>query len=153
MYIPDRVFENRLKDYDRKLSVRWMPRKERWGIYRSVPSPNRLYERDVLIMLVQNKDESYRPLDSRTLLHLKRVDNHIRSHREIMREIDEHNEKKAEAQERAVSNDIEAITREIAPQVKKEMEADSGSRNLPQEDYDSILKKRMGKEKYEEILG
>ena len=152
MYIPDRVFEKRLKDYDRKLSVRWVPRRERWGIYRAVPSANRLYERNVLIMLVQNKDNSYRPLDGRTLFHLRSIDNHIRSEREILREIEEHNDKREQAELKSEKEDIEAITRDIAPTVKKEMESETGSRNLPAEDYHAMMERRYGKEKLEEIL-
>ena len=67
MYIPDWHFVKKLKAYDDRLSVQWMPRHERWGIYRTVPRMGRLYDVPVLVHVVQGPGKTYRPLDDRAL--------------------------------------------------------------------------------------
>ena len=155
MYIPDRTIERRLKAYDNKLSVKWIPRKERWGIYRDVPSENGLYDRQVLVKLVRNADDSYRPLDVRVIKELREADNHRLSRMNYlhkMRELEEANEKRTAQIERDSLNEIEDISKDIAPTASREMADDVGSRNIPKEDVVADLEERYGKEKAEEIL-
>lgn len=155
MYIPDRTIERRLKAYDSKLSVRWMPSKERWGIYRTVASKGNLYDRDVLVKTVRNEDGSYRPLDARVLEELRAGDWHRLSRINFlhkMRELEEESDRASNAIQKQSMDEIDSISRDIAPIASREMREDLGSRNIPKEDVIADLEARYGKEKTEEIL-
>ena len=154
MYIADRIFVQRLRSYDAQLSVRRMPSKERWGIYRTVRPKGAVNNRSVLVHIVQNHDLSYRPLDERTLRHLKINDMHRMSvlsrnkHIQMMEEASlEHQKSLA----KSYKDDVQAISEEIAPQVAAEAE-DVGSRNTPQEDAWAAMQDKYGEEKADEIL-
>jgi|TARA_B100001250_G_scaffold34353_1_gene27790 anion-transporting ArsA/GET3 family ATPase len=149
MYIPDWSIVKRIQDYDKGLSVKWIDRKERWGIYKKIPSENGLYDKDVLVMVVRNSDDSYRPLDDRALERLRAADQHRLSRinqLHEMREIEEHNEKLTEKRHKETQSEIEDITKDIAPTVRKEMEADVGTRNIPKEDIREDLVSKYGEE-------
>lgn len=153
MYIADWSFERRLKNYDPKLSVRWVPRRERWGIFRSTPDKNNLYDRTFLVFIVEEPSGEFRPLDERVFDRLRKADNHMRGHKEIMREIEEENDRIEEQRNKAFRQEMEDITRDIAPIVRREMSEDFGSVNVPAEDLDAQLSTRVGgSEKLEEIL-
>ena len=85
MYIPDWHFVKKLKAYDDRLSVQWMPRHERWGIYRTVPRMGRLYDVPVLVHVVQGPGKTYRPLDDRALREMAMGDLQRRGNRVIGR--------------------------------------------------------------------
>jgi len=69
-----------------------------------------------------------------------------------MRELEEMNEKRTAQIERDSLNEIEDISKDIAPIASREMADDVGSRNIPKEDVIADLEERYGKEKVEEIL-
>jgi hypothetical protein len=150
MYIPDRVFVKRLQGYDDKLSVKWMSRRQRWGIYRTVQRG------DILVHVVQNEDHSFRPLDERTIRHLKINDMQRMSQLALNKHI--HNMEEAsirtqEAKVKAYKDEVTAISEDIAPSVMREAEeGDIGSRNTPQEDGWAALEQQYGEEKADEIL-
>ena len=150
MYIPDRVFVKRLQGYDDKLSVKWMSRRQRWGIYRTVQRG------DVLVHVVQNADHSFRPLDERTIRHLKINDMQRMSQLALNKHIHDLEEASLKAQEakaRAYKDEVTAISEDIAPSVMREAEEGAvGSRNTPQEDGWAALEQQYGEEKADEIL-
>jgi hypothetical protein len=157
MYIPDHTIVRRLRSYDDKLSVRWIPRRERWGIYRSVPSHNNLYDRQVLVKIVANDDKSYRPLDERIITHMMAHDMQRLSQASFNAyydEIEKSEQRARERERRAFLDDTEQITKEIAPQAIKEMEEDSlmGTRNIPKEDARAMITSRYGEEEADAIL-
>lgn len=68
---PDRVFVKKLKEFDPRLEVVWGRFSNKWRILRNNPSGAK-----TLVMVVKNDDDTYRPLDERTLLHLHMHDLH-----------------------------------------------------------------------------
>ena len=154
MYTADRVFTQRLCSYDAQLSVRWILSKERWGIYRTVRPKGAVNSRSVLVHIVQNPDLSFRPLDERTMRHLKVNDMHRMSalsrskHITMMEEASLEHQK---AMSKSYKDEVQAISEEIAPQVAAEAE-DVGGRNTPQEDAWAAMEDRYGEEKADEIL-
>ena len=154
MYTAARVFTQRLCSYDAQLSVRWIPSKERWGIYRTVRPKGAINYRSVLVHVVQNADLSYRPLDERTLRHLRINDMHRMSTLSRNKHITMMEEASLEHQ-RALSKsykeEVRAISEEIAPQVAAEAE-DVGSRHTPQEDAWAAMHDKYGEETADEIL-
>lgn len=86
-YIPDSGFVRELSHWfpSHYLSVKWDYRIERWIIWRSPPD-----ERASPIYKVRNDDGSYRPLDKRTIDHLKRMffmtSHELEMHDEVMAE-------------------------------------------------------------------
>jgi hypothetical protein len=146
MYIPDWRFKKDLVAYDSKLLVRWIPGKERWGIYRATDLG------PILVHLVSGPAGEYRPLDERVLRHLRRMDTHRRGARAIVEELEARNQARQVAQARAEKNDYEAITSDIAPQVRRET-ANDVTMNIPKEDKLALLEQHLGgKEKLEEAL-
>jgi len=120
---PDRGFVRRLKEYDAELEV-WFNRvMGLWNIFRN----------GRLVMCVMNPDGSYRNLDERAMVVLKRGDAHMRG-RAVFDEIERANRK---AQEKAEENWHDYNTY-AAKQLRKEFakEADSivGAINVPKED-------------------
>ncbi len=147
MYIPDWSIVQQVKAYDDRLSIKWREDVEKWGVYRSVPSANNLYDKDVLVMNIQNQDGSYRCLDSRVLERLKASDTQRLNqwnYLDRMRELEEHNEKVEEQNMKDATTEIEDITRDIAPTVRREMSDDIGSRNVPKEDVQQDLVSSYG---------
>jgi len=68
---PDPAIRARLKEHDKDLDVVWSLRRNRWV----VTGKNRLaHTRRVMIMVVQNSDRSYRPLDERVIVNIKLAD-------------------------------------------------------------------------------
>ena len=157
MYIPDRMFEKRLKKQDSKLSVKWFHRdkrgrlKNRYAILRKQPSQNRLYDRYWLVMWVQNEDGSYRPLDQRTLTALKKADNHTRGHRAIIDELVGTQEREQEAQIKADQSDLRDMAKDLPhKELAKAAEADGiGTPNVPKEDLEAALTNQYGAETLE----
>ena len=135
MYIPDWHFVKKLKAYDDRLSVQWMPRHERWGIYRTVPRMGRLYDVPVLVHVVQGPGKTYRPLDDRTLREMAMGDLQRRGNRVIEEAIRSQKDKEL-AQRKAYRNEMEALTADVTP--RGGYEDDFGSRNVPKEDVQSV---------------
>ena len=135
MYIPDWHFVRKLKAYDDRLSVKWMPRQERWGIYRSIPRMGRLYRVPVLVLTVQGADKGYRSLDDRVLKALAMSDLQRRGNAVIEDAI--MSQKKAElAQRNNHRSEMEALADDVLP--RSGYEDDMGSRNVPKEDIQSV---------------
>ena len=141
MYIPDWSFEQRLMNYDDKLSVKWNSASERWTIYREIPSRANLYERSVPIMQVQNQDKSYRPLDQRTLNMLANSDHHRRGANVVLDELVEAQERQEKIDDKDFMNDAEAITKDAIP--AGGFEDDYGAVNVPKEDLVPEDKKHL----------
>lgn len=150
MYIPDWSFEKRLKGYDPLLSVRWAAHKERWEILRDLPNRTNTYRRKAVIMTIQNEDGSYRGLDERVLEDLRRCDGHRVGAKQLMDQLDEEQDRLDAAKHKAFSSQVEAISREIAPQAIKEFPA--LTRNIPKEDVRKMLIQRYGEEQAADIL-
>ncbi len=145
MYIPDWAFEKKLKAYDGELSVRWIPRKERWGIYRMTQSPGRLYQRDVLVMVVEDERGNFIELDQRTLDHIARIDSHRNAR--LLEQLEAEQEKLVALKYKDHANEIEDISRVIAPLLLKEMREDNDfTANVPKEDLRKKLVSRYGEE-------
>jgi hypothetical protein len=149
MYIPDWSIVKRVKEYDKNLFVKWLNYWERWGVMRYEESENNLYEVEKLVFMVENPDGSYRALDGRVLEHLKEIDLQRLNEdnlKDRLRDLEEHNEENINKKEKEAKNDIEDITKEIAPVVRREMQEDFGTRNIPKEDVREQLVSRYGEE-------
>ena len=149
MYIPDWSIVKRVKEYDKNLFVKWLNYWERWGVMRYEESENNLYEVEKLVFIVENPDGSYRALDDRVLEHLKEIDLQRLNEdnlKDRLRDLEEHNEENINKKEKEAKNDIEDITKEIAPVVRREMQEDFGTRNIPKEDVREQLVSRYGEE-------
>ena len=149
MYIPDWSIVKRVKEYDKNLFVKWLDYWERWGVMRYEESENNLYEVEKLVFMVENPDGSYRALDGRVLEHLKEIDLQRLNEdnlKDRLRDLEEHNEENINKKEKEAKNDIEDITKEIAPVVRREMQEDFGTRNIPKEDVREQLVSRYGEE-------
>ena len=149
MYIPDWSIVKRVKEYDKNLFVKWLDYWERWGVMRYEESENNLYEVEKLVFIVENPDGSYRALDDRVLEHLKEIDLQRLNEdnlKDRLRDLEEHNEENINKKEKEAKNDIEDITKEIAPVVRREMQEDFGTRNIPKEDVREQLVSRYGEE-------
>tara|TARA_R110002020_G_scaffold3771_6_gene16738 strand:+ start:1095 stop:1568 length:474 start_codon:yes stop_codon:yes gene_type:complete len=136
MYIPDWHFVKRLKAYDDKLSARWIPRKERWGIYRNVPSPGNLYNKDVLVHVVQGAENSYLPLDERVLVILAMGDHHRRGRDTVIREMIDKTQRYQEILDKDNRNDMADVIADTIP--SGGFESNAGARNIPKEDMQSV---------------
>jgi hypothetical protein len=132
MYIPDWAFVKKLKAYDDKLSVKWLAKAERWGIYREVSSRANLYGKDLLIFIVENQDKSFRELDQRTLDILIKGDTQTRGADIVLDEIMKSQDEIREGQERDARNRDEAMIRDTLP--AGGYESDIGAVNVPKED-------------------
>jgi len=61
--ILDQDFVKRLhKEVDKSLDVEWCPTQKRWVIYY-----NNTFGERIIITVIRNEDDSYRPLDTRTI--------------------------------------------------------------------------------------
>lgn len=149
MYIPDWSIVKRVKEYDKNLFVKWLDYWERWAVMRYEESENNLYEVEKLVFMVENSDGSYRALDGRVLEHLKEIDLQRLNEdnlKDRLRDLEEHNEENINKKEKEAKNDIEDITKDIAPVVRREMQEDFGTRNIPKEDVREQLVSRYGEE-------
>jgi hypothetical protein len=135
MYIPDWHFVQKLKSYDDRLSVKWMPRLERWGIYRTIPRMGRVYDVPVLVHTVQGPGNSYRPLDDRTLRELAMGDLQRRGSAVIEDAIRSQKDHELARRDKHRS-DMESLAGEVTP--RGGYEDDFGSRNVPKEDVQSV---------------
>ena len=136
MYIPDWHFVKRLKAYDDKLSARWISRKERWGIYRNIPSPGNLYNKDVLVHVVQGAESNYLPLDERVLVILAMGDHHRRGRDTVIREMIDKTQRYQETLDKDNRNDMADVIADTIP--SGGFESDAGARNIPKEDMQSV---------------
>jgi hypothetical protein len=151
------MFEKRLRKQDPMLSVKWFHRdkggrlKDRYAILRKQPSQNRLYDRYWLVMWVQNDDGSFRPLDQRTLIALKKADNHTRGERAIIDELIGSQEREQEAQRKAGQSDLRDAAKDLPyEKLAKIAEEDGiGTPNVPKEDIEAALTEQYGAETLE----
>jgi len=137
MYTPDWHFVKRLKAYDDKLSARWMFRKERWGIYRNIPSPGNLYNKDVLVHVVQGAEGTYLPLDGRVLSTLAMADHHRRGRDTVIREMIDKTQRYQETLDKDRRNEMADVIADTIPSGGFESN-DIGSINVPKEDLQSV---------------
>ena len=137
MYIPDWHFVKRQRAYADKLSARWIPRKERWGIYRNIPSPGNLYSKDVLVHVVEGPGKGFLPLDERVLRVLAMADHHRRGQQTVIREMMEDAQKKQLSADKDRRNEMDALIEDTIPAGGFEGD-DFGSRNVPKEDVQSV---------------
>jgi len=137
MYTPDWHFVKRLKAYDDKLSARWMFRKERWGIYRNIPSPGNLYNKDVLVHVVQGAEGNYLPLDDRVLVILSMADHHRRGRDTVIREMIDKTQRYQDKLDKDRRNEMADVIADTIPSGGFESN-DIGSINVPKEDLQSV---------------
>ena len=137
MYTPDWHFVKRLKAYDDKLSARWMFRKERWGIYRNIPSPGNLYNKDVLVHVVQGAEGNYLPLDDRVLSTLAMADHHRRGRDTVIREMIDKTQRYQDKLDKDRRNEMADVIADTIPSGGFESN-DIGSINVPKEDLQSV---------------
>jgi hypothetical protein len=137
MYTPDWHFVKRLKAYDDKLSARWMFRKERWGIYRNIPSPGNLYNKDVLVHVVQGAEGNYLPLDDRVLVILSMADHHRRGRDTVIREMIDKTQRYQDKLDKDRRNEMADVIADTIPSGGFESN-DIGSINMPKEDLQSV---------------
>jgi hypothetical protein len=137
MYTPDWHFVKRLKAYDDKLSARWMFRKERWGIYRNIPSPGNLYNKDVLVHVVQGAEGNYLPLDDRVLVILAMADHHRRGRDTVIREMIDKTQRYQDKLDKDRRNEMADVIADTIPSGGFESN-DIGSINMPKEDLQSV---------------
>jgi len=138
MYIADWGFVKALKTYDSTLNVRWEDRVKRWNIIRKTPNPTNLYDVDMVIMTVENDDRSYRPLDQRTLFHLRKMDTHTRGHDTILDEIEEEYTELEKSHEKERYDEIYDILQDTTPKSGYE-DPNVGAINVPKEDISKDL--------------
>ncbi len=114
------------------------------------------YKGAICSACAQNADHSFRPLDERTIRHLKINDMQRMSQLALNKHIHDMEEASLKAQEakaRAYKDEVTAISEDIAPSVMREAEEGAvGSRNTPQEDGWAALEQQYGEEKADEIL-
>lgn len=134
MYLPDWSVVRQLKAYDERLEVRWLDRRQRWGVFRRVPARNRLYDREVLIHIVQRPGGGFRPLDLRVLWELQQADHHRRSRNDILREMVESQQRREEGERRKFRDDLAQISREVRPLAARLADEAFGAANVPKED-------------------
>ena len=137
MYTPDWHFVKRLKAYDDKLSARWMFRKERWGIYRNIPSPGNLYNKDVLVHVVQGAEGNYLPLDDRVLVILSMADHHRRGRDTVIREMIDKTQRYQDKLDKDRRNEMADVIADTIPSGGFESN-DIGGINVPKEDLQSV---------------
>ncbi len=107
---PDPMFVRKLKEIDNAFYPRWCWLRERWEIwYHKDLRPN------VLALVVQNDDGSYRPLDQRTIERMKVGDSHrFNRKRDMIYEIEAKETKAREIKEKDQRAEIHAITTEFS---------------------------------------
>jgi len=88
MPTPQKGFIKELKSIDSKLDVKWNTHFHRYMIYHTD-----IHNRKYIVMKIQYKDGSYKPLDQRTIQSLK-YSNYLRGERpqELLYKIDRENE-------------------------------------------------------------
>lgn len=81
LYVPDRVFTERMKAHDPKLMVRWNSGIKRWQIFRRVrrskpvcDNISMMYDSPFHVLTVAYEDRSFMPLDDRTIRRLHEID-------------------------------------------------------------------------------
>ncbi len=136
MYIPDWHMVKKLKDYDNKLNVRWVERKQRWAVTREVIDTTILNKKEAILFYCENPDGTYRPLDDRALLSIRKSDTHNRRVDEMMEEMIDATKRENEANNRDRKNEFEAMASDMTPAGGFDT-PDVGSRNIPKEDIES----------------
>lgn len=91
-----------------------------------------LYEQPVQIMVIQNEDRSYRPLDQRTLEILRASDHWNRGQKKVLNEIEQSQIRTQHAIRVAERQETEDLVRDITP--RGGFEDPWGAVNLPKED-------------------
>lgn len=135
MQTPDWFVVQELQRHDDKLGVRWDRRRERFVVTRIVPNPTNLYDMTVDILVVQNPDQSYRPLDMRTVRMLKASDHHTRGQKVVLNEIEESAAKAQRAKDRSWEShgrDFAKMSRKGYMKLADDMGV--GAANVPKED-------------------
>ena len=136
MYIPDWHMLRKLKDYDNKLNIRWHTQKQRWAITREVVEASTLSIKEQILFLVQNPNKTYRPLDERVVLQLKKGDTHTRTPERVVEEMIDKAKQKTIAENKDRKNEFEALAKDIVPFGGYD-DPNVGTRNIPKEDIES----------------
>ena len=126
--------------------------RDRWAIFRKQLVEHKLWHRYWLVMWVQNDDGSYRPLDDRTIVAIKRADTHAHGLQAIDDAIDEQ-EREQELQEKQQKAEAKEMAKEM-PRESLAQRADEdgiGTCNIPKEDVNAALIAQYGEETLEEF--
>lgn len=139
MYIPDWSIVRQAQAYDPALSIRWIDSIHRWGVYRRTQVPSKLYDRDVLVMIVQGPRGSFMPLDQRLLDRLRANDLQARG-RVVLDELIRKQEQAQRTKVKDFRNTSEAIARDLAPVMERELGSTFGAVNVPKDDLQMPLR-------------
>lgn len=101
-----REMEEVFKYDDREFAVWWDNKNERWAIF------VREGERTKRVLTVRNEDGSYRPLDSRTIVKLRKMFFKTPEPVDSFEEAEEHNRRLSEQNDRDLSNKAEDFFKE-----------------------------------------
>ena len=97
-----------LQTYDKDLIAKWVWQSQRWSVW-TKDKKNRWY----LVFIVQNEDGSYRDIDQRTLLDIKKADLYRKERAySILKEIEENNSNIEVAQGKKLHDAVVAISKE-----------------------------------------
>ncbi len=111
---PDATFVRQIQEIDKAFYPRWCWARGKWEIwYKKDLRP------DVLAMVVQNDDSSFRPLDQRTILRMRIGDSHrYNRKRDLIYEIETKEERANEIREKDGKNRISSITKHFDKQLR-----------------------------------
>ena len=103
MYKPDRKILAELKRYDKNLNAEWDTFKQRWVL----PCNN------LPIMVVQNDDRSFRPLDERVLTQVRIADAYrYKDTTALIKEIYQHNHRITAKERERMSDYVQQVAKE-----------------------------------------
>jgi len=116
-YFPEETYSKRLKEIDPRLKAEW--NLDKWIITRDGKDYKRSPQ---YIMTVRNKDNSFRPLDQRTLKALRKCDTHRYPRvKDFVKEIDDYNEAKEKEKERKFNDMSSQIAEESRQAIRKDL--------------------------------
>ena len=107
MLTPDRVMVKRIKEYDKQLFVEWDEWDCRFKIYRK---SDHMCGPTTPIMVVQNDDGSFRPLDMRVMQKLREAD--LWHNEDIIKNLDERNNEMDFKRRVALSDYVQQVAKE-----------------------------------------
>lgn len=97
-----------LQTYDANLTARWVWQKERWGVFTKDQKG-----KEYLVFIVENPNGTFRDIDQRSLLAIKKADLYRRERTDtILKEVEDNNSAVEAAKLKKLRNDVEAISKE-----------------------------------------
>lgn len=118
---PDWAMVKKIKEYDPLLEVVWGRNHQRWIIVRNNPGGTRQR-----IMVVQNDDGSFRPLDERVLFYLNAHDLQKHGVDKFLQYLDKENSRVVNDLNARQKQRVEEITDRYYDKLRKEIKEDWG---------------------------